>query len=124
MRSAFAMNDSASLKRARPEPSLPSDGDAPRAKRASRPAGASYTVEVQRVLIKKKKTTYLVRPSATIPRQAKQLQECFSLSPPAGYAYLPVGFRHVKQLCRDECLRLGKLYYVVSVRALPSEKRR
>jgi hypothetical protein len=59
------MSSSASLKRARPEPFLASDG-APRAKRVSKP---SYTVEVQRVLIRKKKTTYEAsRPSPALRR--------------------------------------------------------
>jgi hypothetical protein len=58
-------------KRRRPEGFPHSDGDTPEAKRPSKPAASSYTVQVQRVSVKKKKTTYLVRPLEPLTRQTK-----------------------------------------------------
>jgi hypothetical protein len=94
----------------------------PPAKRTQKSTGTAktYTTQVQRVSVKKKKTTYLVRLQLSsickvVVIVAETIQDSFSVKPEAGFTYLPVGFREIKEKCRDECIRQNKLYYVVNV---------
>ena len=76
-----------------------------------------YSVEVQRVSIKKKKHTYEVRHQVSVLKgfSLTFVQDSYSEKAPKGYHYLPVGYRRIKEFCREQCLKYDRIYYVVSV---------